>query len=127
MFSSADEMAYLADDLAGLGDDLDDLARCAENARAGQPPPRITPNQVALKDIVNDATNFGRTRLSVDYAETVLEWADEVSYPLGNRSSYATSADPATEGNHWVRGPHIHLRGAGRRGHVPVGPGVEPR
>jgi len=84
-----------------------------------------TPDQQALKDLVEEATNGGRKPLSVDDAETVLDWADEVNYP-GWRAKPGDVANPSN----WDAAggqPHIHIPGAGRSGHVPVQPGVRPR
>lgn len=66
----------------------------------------------------------GRKPLSRADAETVLDWADEVTYP----GARATPGDVASPSN-WTANPvpHIHLPGAGRGGHVPVAPGVRPR
>lgn len=86
---------------------------------------RHTPDQVALKELVNEATNVGRRPLSVDEANTVLDWAHEVQYP-GVRAGAGDVSSPSN----WNGGgnvPHIHIPGAGRNGHVPVAPGVAPR
>ncbi len=83
----------------------------------------MTPSQRALKELVEEATHGGRKPLSVDDAETVLDWATEVG--LRRR---AIPGDVATPSN-WTSNPvpHIHLEGCGRGGHVPVMPGVKPR
>jgi hypothetical protein len=85
---------------------------------------RHTPDQRALKDLVDEVTMGGRKPLSSADAETVLDRADEVGYP-GVR---ATAGDVASPSN-WTANPvpHIHIPGAGRGGHVPVEPGVQPR
>ena len=85
---------------------------------------RHTPDQKALKELVDEATMGGRKPLSVADAETVLDWADEVRYP-GARASAGDVAIPSNWTSNPV--PHIHLPGAGRGGHVPVEPGVRPR
>ena len=94
------------------GDDVADLAR------------RMTPDQRALKDLVDEVTHGGRKPLSVEDAETVLDWAEEVDYP-GLRAGPGDVANPSN----WTANPvpHIHIPGAGRGGHVPVQPGVTPR
>jgi hypothetical protein len=76
--------------------------------------------RAALRELVDEVTHRGRKALSVDDAETVLKWADEINYP-GVRASFND-----VTGKHWI-GPHIHIPGAGRGGHVPVKPGVRPR
>jgi RHS repeat-associated protein len=84
-----------------------------------------TADQVALKELVDEATNIGRKPLSVDDANTVLDWAHEVQYP-GVRAGAGDVSSPSN----WNGGgnvPHIHVPGAGRNGHVPVEPGVAPR
>jgi RHS repeat-associated protein len=84
-----------------------------------------TADQVALKELVDEATHFGRKPLSVDDANTVLDWAHEVQYP-GVRAGAGDVGSPSN----WNGGgnvPHIHIPGAGRNGHVPVEPGVAPR
>jgi hypothetical protein len=77
----------------------------------------MTEDQIALKELVDEATLGGRTPLSAENAQTVMDWAHEVNYP-GFR---AGPADLATPSN-WDPNPvaHIHLPGAGRGGHVPV-------
>jgi RHS repeat-associated protein len=99
----------------GVGLGLFDGATEAELAARGE--------QQALKDIVNEATNGGRTPLSPQDGQTVLEWAKELQYP----GARATPGDLASPSN-WKANPvpHIHLPGAGRGGHVPVEPGVQP-
>jgi RHS repeat-associated protein len=85
---------------------------------------RHTPDQEALKDLVNEVTNGGREPLSREDAETVLDWAKEYKYP----DARAKPGDVASPSN-WNANPvpHIHIPGAGRNGHVPVAPGVTPR
>jgi RHS repeat-associated protein len=85
---------------------------------------RQSPDQEALKGIVDDATNGGRKPLSVPDAETVLDWAKETNYP-GVRAGPGDVSNPSN----WVAGngqPHIHFPGVGS-GHVPVDDGVSPR
>jgi len=88
---------------------------------------RMTPDQQALKELVDDATLAGRKPLSAADAETVLDWADEVSYPRAR----AGAGDVTTPSN-WAgrpghpQEPHIHIPGVGS-GHIPVDPGVAPR
>jgi len=83
---------------------------------------RMTLDQIALKDLVDDSTLGGRNPLSLDEADIVLDWADEVSYP-GWRAGAGDVSDPSN----WVGGPHIHIPGAGRNGHVRVETGLGPR
>jgi RHS repeat-associated protein len=87
---------------------------------------QMTPDQRALKDLVDEVTNGGRKPLSVDDANTVLDWADEVQYP-GARAKPGDVSSPSNWTGHPNQPPHIHLPGAGRGGHVPVQPGVQPR
>ena len=75
----------------------------------------LTEDQAALRTIVNEATNYGRKKLSVADTETVIDWAKQSNYP-GFRASASDLADPS----HWVKGPHIHMENVGRSGHVPV-------
>ena len=84
----------------------------------------MTPDQQALKDLVDETSLGGRKPLSVEDADTVLDWADELGYP-GTRAKPGDVADPSN----WTANPvpHIHVPGAGRGGHVPVEPGVRPR
>ena len=83
----------------------------------------MTPDQQALKRLVNEVTNGGRTPLSRADANTVLEWGQEINYP-GLRAGLNDVASPSN----WTANPvpHIHVPGAGRNGHVPVEPGVTP-
>jgi RHS repeat-associated protein len=86
---------------------------------------RHTPDQVALKDLVVEATNHGTRPLSVDDANTVLDWAHEIQYP-GVRAGARDVSSPSN----WNGGgnvPHIHIPGTVNNGHVPVAPGVAPR
>jgi RHS repeat-associated protein len=83
----------------------------------------MTPAQVSLKELVEEATNSGRKPLSLEEANTVVEWAVETKYP-GFRAGTADVSSPSN----WPGGnfqPHIHLKGVGG-GHVPVAPGVTP-
>jgi RHS repeat-associated protein len=99
----------------GVGLGLFDGETEAELAARGE--------QQALRDIVNEVTNGGRTPLSTQDGQTVLEWAKETHYP----GARATPGDVASPSN-WKANPvpHIHLPGAGRGGHVPVEPGFQP-
>jgi hypothetical protein len=81
---------------------------------------RMTADQQALKELVDEVTNGARTPLSVDDANTVIQWAQEVKYP-GFRASVGDVGSPSN----WVGGSHIHLPGVGS-GHIPVAPGVSP-
>src|SRR5262249_31671002 len=82
----------------------------------------MSKDQQALKELVDELSLGGRRPLTSEQAEVILDWANEVGYP-GWR---AGPADVLPPGN-WSGGTHIHLPGAGRAGHVPVGPGVRPR
>jgi hypothetical protein len=84
-----------------------------------------TPDQQALQQLINEATNGGRTPLSTQQAETVLDWAQELRYPGWRANSGDVSFPSNWDGAGNV--PHIHLPGVGRFGHVPVGIGVIPR
>ena len=84
----------------------------------------MTPDQQALKELVDGASLGGRKSLPVDDAETILDWADEVNYP-GRRAKPGDVADPSNWDANPV--PHIHIPGAGRGGHVLVESGVRPR
>lgn len=79
-------------------------------------------DQIALKELTHEASSGGRKALDAKTANTLLDWADEVKYP-GWRAS---ADDLATQANHWVGGPHIHIPGTGAK-HLPVLPGVIPR
>jgi len=85
----------------------------------------MTPDQRALKDLVDEASLGGRKPLSRGDADTIMDWADEVNYP-GARAKHndVTGNHPGTQ---WDGKPHIHIPGAGRGGHVPVEPGVRSR
>jgi RHS repeat-associated protein len=102
--------------VAGLGH-ADEFYRVARTAR-------MSDEQRALKELVDETTYGGRLPLSREDAETVLDWADEIGYP-GARAKPGDVGDPSN----WTKNPvpHIHLPGAGRGGHVPVAPGVTPR
>jgi hypothetical protein len=77
----------------------------------------MTADQIALKELVSEATLGGRTALSEADAQIVKELANEVNYP-GFRAS-PLDLDPIN--NHWVGGPHIHIPGVGN-GHISVEP-----
>jgi len=84
----------------------------------------MTPDQQALKELVDETTLGGRRPLTTDQAETVLDWAEEVGYP-GVRAKPGDVENPSN----WPGGggqPHIHVPGVGS-GHIPVQPGVRPR
>jgi RHS repeat-associated protein len=84
---------------------------------------RLAGERQALRDLVNEVTNGGRTPLSPEDAETVGDWAKEVGYP-GARATPGDVADPSNWNANPV--PHVHIPGAGRGGHVPVEPGTAP-
>jgi hypothetical protein len=63
-----------------------------------------TPDQKALRKLIDEVTLGGRKPLSAKDANILLDWADEVGL------SYRASADDlASPINHWKYGPHIHL------------------
>jgi RHS repeat-associated protein len=102
---------------------VDEAADAAKGLRKVRPR-SMTPDQQALKELVDEATFGGRRPLSTDQAETVLDWADEFGYP-GARAKPGDVANPSN----WSGGsgqPHIHIPGVGN-GHIPVQPGVSPR
>lgn len=86
----------------------------------------MTGDQIALKELVDEVSNRAHKPLPPSIAETILDWADEVDYPKGSRSTLASAADLNPFSNHWTGGPHIHIDGVGS-GHIPVLPGVQPR
>jgi RHS repeat-associated protein len=75
----------------------------------------MTLDQIALKDLVKEATLNGRKALTVADTKIVTELANEVKYP-GFR---ATLEDMNPINNHWGGGAHIHLPGI-RSGHIPI-------
>lgn len=85
---------------------------------------RLTPDQDALKDLVDGATNGGRKPLSAGDAETVLDWGKETGYP-GVRASPGDVSRPSNWSGSGGQ-PHIHVPGIGS-GHIPVEDGVKPR
>jgi RHS repeat-associated protein len=135
---TADEAARVADDIRKLGvigaviggigavKSLPNLGKGGKplGSNAGDPSKRMTPDQEALKDIVNEATFGGRKALTKDQAQTVLDWAKETKYP-GVRASPSDLASPSN----WKANPvpHIHMDGVGRNTHVPVEAGFVPR
>jgi hypothetical protein len=99
--------------------------------------PRETPDQRALRDLIDEETLEGRlvrhpsgsgnvalSPLTVDEANTVMDWADEVGVPNHARPNDVIGNHP---GRQWDGVPHVHIDGAGGSGHVPVEPGVAPR
>ena len=90
---------------------------------------RHTADQQALKEIVEEATLGGRKSLSVEDAETVLDWAEEINYP-GWRAGQNNVSQPSHGRGRpgYSNEPHIHLPGTGKYGgHIPVETGVRPR
>ncbi|HEX2205998.1 MAG TPA: RHS repeat-associated core domain-containing protein, partial [Longimicrobium sp.] len=83
---------------------------------------RYTPDQQALQQIVREATRNGNRQLSPGEAQTVFDWAKEVGYPVR-----VSPADLAATNNHWVGGPHFHMKNTVNSGHVPVDPTFTPR
>ena len=86
----------------------------------------MTLDQQALRELIDEVTHTGRKPLSIDDAETILDWADETKYP-GVRAKPGDVADPSNWIGHPNRPPHVHIPGAGRSGHVPVDSGVKSR
>ena len=82
----------------------------------------MSADQQALKELVDEASLGGRRALSVDDAQTIKAWADEVGY-RGVRASAEDVADPSN----WTANPvpHFHFPGVGS-GHIPVAPGLPP-
>ncbi len=78
---------------------------------------RMTEDQIALKDLVDDATLGGRKAMSMSEAQAAMDLAEDVGYPGFTRDA----ADFSTVGNHWVGGPHFNLAGVGN-GHIMVIP-----
>ena len=79
----------------------------------------------ALNSLLKDATNSGTQPLSVDDANTVLNWALEQKIP-GVRAS---SGDVGVPSN-WTANPaqpHVHIPGTGLGNHIPVESGGTPR
>jgi RHS repeat-associated protein len=81
-----------------------------------------TAEQKALLEMLERDTLGGRKALAAAEAEAAMDLAKEAG--LGVRAS---AEDLAETANHWVGGPHVHIEGAGRGGHVKVLPGVVPR
>lgn len=99
-------------------------ARSGRRATQGGPVPGAgrpqTPDEIAIRELADEAGLFGHQPIPRDQAELLLDWADEYGYP-------GWRADPGSvSGAHWL-GPHIHIPSAGRSGHVLVEPGVLPR
>ncbi|GAB4226115.1 MAG: hypothetical protein Tsb0021_01850 [Chlamydiales bacterium] len=80
---------------------------------------RHTPDQEAFLDLVNHSTGNGEKRIPAEDVPIIDEWGREVDFP-GYRSN---ENDIKTENNHWIGGPHIHVKGAKGGQHVPVEPG----
>jgi RHS repeat-associated protein len=82
-------------------------------------------NQQAMNSLIQQATNNGTTPLSVEDANTVLDWALE----LNIQNVRAGEGDVSVPSN-WTacpNQPHIHIPNTGLGGHIPVEPGVTPR
>lgn len=115
----------LADAMVMSGPPWKAPSNAAPKSTAGQTANRaMTGDQRALKELVDEATLGGRKPLSVNDADTILDWAQEYNY----RGVRASPGDVGVPSN-WTANPqpHIHIPGAGRGGHVPVQPGVQPR
>ncbi len=78
----------------------------------------MTADQIALKELVEEATLGGRRALNQADTQTVMQLARETQYP-GFRASPGDLANPSNWGANPV--PHIHLPGVGS-GHTPVTP-----
>lgn len=100
------------------------LARRVVSGLADGSGRRMSGDQRAIRDLVDEATNQGRRPMAREDAETILDWAEEAGYP-GVRAKHGDVASPSNWGANPV--PHIHVPGSGRGGHVPVEPGVRPR
>jgi RHS repeat-associated protein len=86
---------------------------------------RHTADQEALKDLADEASDEGHTAICKEDAETLLDWAKEFEYPgVRAKPNDVTGNHP---GDFWDGKPHIHIPGAGIKGHIPVQPGVRPR
>jgi hypothetical protein len=98
------------------------LMQQLEQRQMAGPSLRMTPDQQALKELVDEATLGARQPLTVDQAQTVLDWADEVGYP-GVRAGPGDVSVPSN----WTANPvpHIHFPGVGS-GHIPIDPGLPP-
>jgi RHS repeat-associated protein len=79
---------------------------------------RMTADQIALKELVYEATKAGTKPLSRYEAEAAMELATEVGYP-GFR---VNAADMAPINNHWGGGPHFHMPGVLKSTHIPFIP-----
>jgi RHS repeat-associated protein len=80
----------------------------------------MTADQIALKELVEEATLGGRKALNAADTEAVMQWAKETQYP-GYRASPGDLANPSN----WKANPvpHITMPGTGRSGgHIPVTP-----
>jgi len=78
---------------------------------------RMTADQIALKELVHEATLGGRKAISEYEANAIMDMAEDIGYPGFSRAA----ADFRTVGNHWVGGPHINFPGVGN-GHISVVP-----
>jgi hypothetical protein len=78
-----------------------------------------------LNRLIDEATNGGRKPLSVEDANTVLDWAQEQGVP-GVRASAGDVGVPSNW-NAFPNQPHIHIPDTGVGTHIPVEPGVAPR
>jgi RHS repeat-associated protein len=78
---------------------------------------RMTADQIALKELVAEASVRGTQALSAENTRIVMDLAVETKYP-GFRASPADLATPSNWTNNPI--PHIHLPGATKSGHIPV-------
>jgi len=80
---------------------------------------RHTADQIALKELIEEASNGGRKALTKYEAEAAMQLAKDVNYP---DFRYNPLKDGAIFNNHWETGqPHFHFPGVGS-GHIPFVP-----
>jgi RHS repeat-associated protein len=79
----------------------------------------------ALSSLIKEATRSGNKPLSVEDANTVLDWAQE----QGIQGVRASEGDVSVPSNWTARPdlPHIHIPNTGVGTHIPVEPGLTPR
>lgn len=75
----------------------------------------MTADQIALKDLINEASLGGRKALTLGEANAAMDLARELNYP-GFR---AGALDLSKLNNHWIGGPHFHFPGVGS-GHIMI-------
>jgi RHS repeat-associated protein len=103
----------------------DATAAATESAEATTNAAIQSADRQALNGLIKEATNYGNVPMSVENANTVLDWAEE----QGISNVRAGSSDVSVPSN-WSANPsqpHIHIPDTGLGGHIPVEPGVAPR